>query len=178
MSNIIKARLGNQLTDLLKKYGNTRKNVNCFWVETELMERVEVYILADRDKSKEGQYFFEAMIFFDLKDKYVADIQYFKTTRQKISLFSFYGLSNQANPDIYIEEYESGRRSEHWKVREYDELVRLVEAAADMMMYYLPHIGTLEDFTKFLQAHEAGETNFAELTMPETDPNLRKLFAW
>ena len=57
---------------------------------------------------------------------------------------------------------------------DYDEVVSWIKAAVDMLLYYLPHISTKEDFIRFLKAHYAGETHFSELALPTTDPSKRK----
>lgn len=91
----------------------------------------------------------------------------------KNTFFSFYGLSNEANPNLDIYKLDNGTLTGYWHVHEYDEWIKLIEAAADMLMYYLPHIATVDDFIKFIKAHDAGETHFAQLTLPETNPALR-----
>ncbi|RRD88632.1 hypothetical protein [Conchiformibius steedae] len=91
----------------------------------------------------------------------------------QISFFGFYGLSDKAHPNLEVDRHERSIRGS-WKISEYDEWVKLVEAAADMLMYYLPHIGSLEDLVKLMQAHDAGETNFNHFTLPETNPALRE----
>ena len=57
---------------------------------------------------------------------------------------------------------------------DYDEVVSWIKAAVDMLLYYLPHISTKEDFIRLMKAHYAGETNLAELALPTTDPSKRQ----
>ena len=57
---------------------------------------------------------------------------------------------------------------------DYDEVVSWIKAAVDMLLYYLPHISTKEDFIRLMKAHYTGETNFSELALPTTDPSKRQ----
>ncbi|WP_066803915.1 hypothetical protein [Moraxella oblonga] len=177
MSKIVKARLGDKLTELFKVYDvHSNYQAHFFSAKTELFSLFSAYIVTEKNKfdREEDVYRFKANIYFDIREEYedkIANLGF----SHKSSIFSFYGVSDNANPNIDIKKDDDGFWYGSWKVREYDEWVRLIEAAADMFMYYLPHIGTLEDFMKFVQAHDADETNFAELTMPETDPALREL---
>lgn len=181
ISKIVKERLGEEFKELLEKYGvSSKQNLDCFIVRTELFSQFYVFILTEKEKSDKELYF-RATISFDIREKYVNQLATFiprvtSTNGGLIQLVNFYGLANAnlINPNIKIREYENGSKTLSWKVREYDEWVKLIEAAVDMVMYYLPHIGTVEDFVKFIQAHDAGETNFAQLTLPETDPALRE----
>ncbi|WP_169798157.1 hypothetical protein, partial [Moraxella oblonga] len=175
---ILKARLGKPYADLLKKY-NCEQTDN-LWFRTEFCF-FEVLIITDKNKfDKDGLYYFDTNIILrnikeEDRQKMTHLIPRF-TSSNKLPFYfiGFYGLSNEANPNIKIQKYDSGMEVGEWAIREYDEWVKLIEAAADMIMYYLPHIGTADDFIKFVQAHDAGETNFAQLTLPETNPALRQ----
>ena len=92
-----------------------------------------------------------------------------------INFCNFYGFSeekeprfcfdNAPNPQKYISITDN---------TDYDEVVSWIKAAVDMLLYYLPHISTKEDFMRFMKAHYAGETNLAELALPTTDPSKRQ----
>ena len=85
-----------------------------------------------------------------------------------VNFCNFYGVSEEKEPRfdekyIYITDNT-----------DYDEVVSWIKASVDMLLYYLPHISTKEDFMRFMKAHYAGETNLAELTLPTTDPSKRQ----
>ena len=88
-------------------------------------------------------------------------------------IWDFYGIGLEENSSIITH----GPDNLHWKLEptDYADAVRLVEAAADMLMYILPHIGTAEVFEQFMAEHDAGKTNFAQLVLPETNPNKKRL---
>ena len=101
-----------------------------------------------------------------------------KNPYREIPLIAFYGVSEEENPKVHVSFSGCYHNSTDykWRISDREETVVLAEAAADMLMYYLPHIGTAEDFTRFVQAHHAGETDFARLTLPDTNPNKRKFY--
>ena len=87
-----------------------------------------------------------------------------------IEFGNFYGLGHDHEP-----RYE--KHTNYFIINDntdYDEVVSWIKASVDMLLYYLPHISTKEDFMRFMKAHYAGETNLAELTLPTTDPSKRQ----
>ena len=90
-----------------------------------------------------------------------------------IRFWDFYGV----NPEESSNMIQEGLYDFRWKLEptDYADAVRLVEAAADMLLYILPHIGTAEAFEQFMAEHDAGKTNFAQLVLPETNPNKKCL---
>lgn len=176
-SKIIKARLGKPYQALLKKYQLVPDEY--LRLRTDFCN-FHFFIYTDKDKFKKGVYKFDSFIYLNPKKEYkeqtmelIPTLTAHLSTEIKISFFGFYGLSDKAHPNLEVDRHERSIRGS-WKISEYDEWVKLVEAAADMLMYYLPHIGSLEDLVKLMQAHDAGETNFNKFTLPETNSALRE----
>lgn len=173
-SKIIKARLGKPYQALLKKYQLIPEEYLC--IKTDFCY-FEFFIITDKDKFKEGVYKFNSFITIKSTKEYPEQVLKLIPTLAKfrtltIDFFDFYGVSDEYNSNLEIKRREFGT-SGYWKISEYDEWLKLVEAAADMLMYYLPHIGSVDDFIQFVQAYDAGETNFNQFTLPETRPDLR-----
>lgn len=182
-SKIVKERLGEKLTELFKKYGvNPRTNLDDVAIKTEY-GYFNIFFITSKCKNTDT---FELIYQFDIRiteemyiDKMAQYVpKFIETPLMLIKFIEFYGLSCETNSHvetkIYSNEYSLSRYfiQEH----EYDEWVKMIEVSADMLMYYLPHIGTVDDFIQFMQAHHAGETNFAELTLPDTNPEIRKAY--
>ena len=144
-------------------------------LETEFIKKFKFYtLIAD----SHGEPFFKSNIYFMFKNKDdVYEINQFiredlgmkfKMPHVMINFCNFYGFSKEKEPRfderyIYITDNT-----------DYDEVVSWIKASVDMLLYYLPHISTKEDFMRFMKAHYAGETNFSELTLPNTDPSKRQ----
>ena len=88
-----------------------------------------------------------------------------------INFCNFYGFSEEKEPRFYDAPQKYIYITDN---TDYDEVVSWIKASVDMLLYYLPHISTKEDFIRFVKAHYAGETNFSELALPTTDPSKRK----
>lgn len=172
-SKIIKARLGEKLKEQWEKYGKEPSSLTYFVIGTEFCS-FDVFVLTEWNKYKE-KFGFSCNIYIKVKEPYMNEVAKSipRVANNPVILsefIDFYGLSHETNSHI---KQDGGNYCYFIAEDEYDEWVKLVEAAADMLMYYLPHIGTVEDFTQFMQAHYAGETNFAELTLPDTNPAKR-----
>ena len=145
-------------------------------LETEFLKYLRFYILIDYTY---GKLFFQSGV--SLKFKNREDVHEINQFIQEdlgmkfkmpyvgmINFCNFYGFSEEKEPRfceryIYITDNT-----------DYDEVVSWIKASVDMLLYYLPHISTKEDFMRFMKAHYAGETNFSELTLPNTDPSKRQ----
>lgn len=187
LSLIIQKKIGKQLDLLCNQYHYTLTRMHYFnpfkHLQTELVD--SFWFSADIDIETASEGYFTGLIIIsfrkeynDLIDRLMPAAQPSNTDEgaaRQISLTDFYGVSEEENPKVQV-----GRRDvaayHKWRISSREEAVVLAEAAADMLMYYLPHIGTAEDFTRFVQAHHAGETNFARLTLPDTNPNKRKFY--
>ena len=128
-----------------------------------------------------GEPFFQSAISFKFQNReYVHEINQFiqedlgmKFKMPYVGMIefgNFYGLEHDHEPR-YDKHTNYLMITDH---TDYDEVVSWIKAAVDMLLYYLPHISTKEDFIRFLKAHYAGETHFSELALPTTDPSKRK----
>lgn len=187
LSLIIQEKIGKPLDLLCNQYHYTLTRMRSFnpfkHLQTELVDSFWFATDIDVETASEGYFTGLIIISFrkeynDLIDRLMPAAQPSNTDEgaaRQISLTDFYGVSEEENPKVQV-----GRRDyaayHKWSISSREEAVVLAEAAADMLMYYLPHIGTAEDFTRFVQAHHAGETNFASLTLPDTNPNKRKFY--
>ena len=94
----------------------------------------------------------------------------FKMPHVMINFCKFYGLAKETEPRCNKDRNQL-KITDH---TDYDEVVSWIKAAVDMLLYYLPHISTKEDFIRLMKAHYAGETHFSELALPTTDPSKRQ----
>ena len=147
-------------------------------VETELLDYFYFGILID---TTYGDLFFKSRLSFMFKNE--DDVHEINQFIQEdlgmkfkmpyvgmINFCKFYGLAREKEP-------RCNKDRNQLKITDntdYDEVVSWIKAAVDMLLYYLPHISTKEDFIRFVKAHYAGETNFSELALPTTDPSKRK----
>ena len=146
-------------------------------LETEFIKKFKFYtLIAD----SHGEPFFKSNIYFMFKNKDdVYEINQFiredlgmkfKMPHVMINFCNFYGLAKETEP-------RCNRGREYLTITDntdYDEVVSWIKAAVDMLLYYLPHISTKEDFIRLMKAHYTGESNLAELVLPNTDPSKRK----
>ena len=92
-----------------------------------------------------------------------------------INFCNFYGFSEEKEPRFCFDNAPHPQKYIYITDNtDYDEVVSWIKAAVDMLLYYLPHISTKEDFIRLMKAHYAGETNLAELALPTTDPSKRQ----
>ena len=179
IDKIIREYRGDEIEAYFNKYNYSLWGFNKIsWfegLETEFIESFEFYpLIAD----SHGEPFFKSRLAFTFKNKDdVYEINQFiredlgmkfKMPHVMINFCNFYGFSKEKEPRfderyIYITDNT-----------DYDEVVSWIKASVDMLLYYLPHISTKEDFMRFMKAHYAGETNFSELTLPNTDPSKRQ----
>ena len=147
-------------------------------LETEFIKKFKFYtLIAD----SHGEPFFKSDIYFMFKNKDdVYEINQFiredlgmkfKMPCVMINFCNFYGFSEEKEPRFCDGPQEYIYITDN---TDYDEVVSWIKAAVDMLLYYLPHISTKEDFMRFMKAHYAGETNLAELALPTTDPSKRQ----
>ncbi len=147
-------------------------------LETELLKNLRFYIMINYTF---GEPFFMSELYFEFKN--IADVEDVKQSLEEVKCqklnFNYIGMINFGN--FYgLEHDHEPRYDKHTNYlmitdhTDYDEVVSWIKAAVDMLLYYLPHISTKEDFIRFVKAHYAGETNFSELTLPTTDPSKRK----
>ena len=147
-------------------------------LETEFIENFEFHtLIAD----SYGEPFFKSAIYFTFRNN--EDVHEINQMIQEdlgmkfkmpyvgmIEFGNFYGLEHDHEP----------RYDKHTNYlmitdnTDYDEVVSWIKAAVDMLLYYLPHISTKEDFIRLMKAHYTGESNLAELVLPNTDPSKRK----
>ena len=147
-------------------------------LETEFIESFKLYtIIAD----SYGEPFFQCHLAFTFRNNEdVHEINQFirEDLGMKfkmpyvgmINFCKFYGLARETEPRCNRDVTELTISDD----TDYDEVVSWIKASVDMLLYYLPHISTKEDFMRFMKAHYAGETNFSELTLPTTDPSKRQ----
>ena len=147
-------------------------------LETEFIKKFKFYtLIAD----SHGEPFFKSNIYFMFKNKDdVYEINQFiredlgmKFKMPYVGMIefgNFYGLEHDHEPR-YDKHTNYLMITDH---TDYDEVVSWIKAAVDMLLYYLPHISTKEDFIRLMKAHYTGESNLAELVLPNTDPSKRQ----
>ena len=147
-------------------------------LETEFIENFKFYtLIAD---SYGEPYFHSRVVFTFRNNEDVHEINQFiqedlgmkfKMPYVGIANFcKFYGLAKETEP-------RCNKDRNQLKITDntdYDEVVSWIKAAVDMLLYYLPHISTKEDFIRLMKAHYTGESNLAELVLPNTDPSKRQ----
>ncbi|QMT33559.1 hypothetical protein LNQ82_03395 [Conchiformibius steedae DSM 2580] len=186
LSLIIQEKIGKPLDLLCNQYHYIPTRMNYFDSFRKLQTELVDSFMFSTDIETGSENYFTSLIrinfhkeYNDLIDRLMPAAQPSNTDEgavRQIALTDFYGVSEEENPKVHVG-YHSHKAANHkWSISSREEAVVLAEAAADMLMYYLPHIGTAEDFTRFVQAHHAGETNFARLTLPDTNPNKRKFY--
>ena len=147
-------------------------------VETELLDYFYFGILIDTIR---GKLFFKSRLSLKFKNREdVHEINQliqedlgmkFKMPHVMINFCNFYGFSEEKEPRFCDGPQEYIYITDN---TDYDEVVSWIKASVDMLMYYLPHISTKEDFIRLMKAHYAGETHFSELALPTTDPSKRQ----
>ena len=152
-------------------------------LETEFIENFEFYtLIAD----SHGEPFFKSNICFTFRNN--EDVHEINQLIQEdlgmkfkmpyvgmINFCNFYGFSEEKEPRFCFD--NAPHPQKYISITDntdYDEVLSWIKAAVDMLLYYLPHISTKEDFIRLMKAHYAGETNFSELALPTTDPSKRK----
>ena len=147
-------------------------------LETEFIENFKFYtLIAD---SYGEPFFYSRIVFTFRNNEDVHEINQFirEDLGMKfkmpyvgmINFCKFYGLAREKEP-------RCNRGREYLTITDhtnYDEVVSWIKASVDMLLYYLPHISTKEDFIRLMKAHYAGESNLAELVLPNTDPSKRQ----
>ena len=147
-------------------------------LETEFIENFKFYtLIAD----SYGEPFFNSRIVFTFRNN--EDVHEINQMIQEdlgmkfkmpyvgmIEFGNFYGLEHDHEPR-YDKHTNYLMITDH---TDYDEVVSWIKAAVDMLLYYLPHISTKEDFIRLMKAHYTGESNLAELVLPNTDPSKRQ----
>lgn len=186
LSLIIQEKIGKPLDLLCNQYHYTPTRINYFDSFRKLQTELVDSFMFCTDIETGSENYFTSLIrinfrkeYNDLIDRLMPAAQPSDTDKgaaRQIALTDFYGVSEEENPKVRVGYYSHQAASHQWRISSREEAVVLAEAAADMLMYYLPHIGTAEDFTRFVQAHHAGETDFARLTLPDTNPNKRKFY--
>ena len=181
INKIIREYRGDEIEAYFAKYHYSLPNndISMFkGLETEFLEDVYFSILID---TTYGKLFFKSYFFFTFRNN--EDVYEINQLIQEdlgmkfkmpyvgmIEFGNFYGLEHDHEP----------RYDKHTNYlmitdnTDYNEVVSWIKAAVDMLLYYLPHISTKEDFIRLMKAHYAGETNFSELTLPNTDPSKRQ----
>ena len=148
-------------------------------LETEFIKKFEFYILI---ADSHGEPFFKSTIYFMFKNKddihkinqFIREDLGMKFKMPYVGMINFcnfYGFSEEKEPRFCDGPQEYIYITDH---TDYDEVVSWIKAAVDMLLYYLPHISTKEDFIRLMKAHYAGETHFSELALPNTDPSKRQ----
>lgn len=183
---IIQNRIGAQLEELFAKY---HYDVSSFavnmimYLQTDILDNFYTGMAVENSR---GNTVFYAFIGLCFSEKYAhlahkipcpnrdaADTYKMGNRTRTIRFWDFYGIDPEESSSMIQE----GLYDFRWKLEstDYADAVRLVEAAADMLMYILPHIGTAEAFEQFMAEHDAGKTNFAQLVLPETNPSKKCL---
>ena len=181
INKIIREYRGDEIEAYFAKYHYSLPNndISMFkGLETEFLEDVYFSILID---TTYGKLFFKSYFFFTFRNNEdVYEINQliqedlgmkFKMPYVGIANFcKFYGLAKETEP-------RCNKDRNQLKITDntdYDEVVSWIKAAVDMLLYYLPHISTKEDFIRLMKAHYTGESNLAELVLPNTDPSKRQ----
>ena len=181
INKIIREYRGDEIEAYFAKYHYSLPNndISMFkGIETEFVKDIYFSILIG---TTYGDLFFKSRLAFTFKNKDdVYEINQFiqkdlgmkfKMPHVMINFCNFYGFSEEKEPRFCDGPQEYIYITDH---TDYDEVVSWIKAAVDMLLYYLPHISTKEDFIRLMKAHYAGETNFSELTLPTTDPSKRQ----
>ena len=180
INKIIREYRGDEIEAYFAKYHYSLPNndISMFkGIETEFVKDIYFSILIG---TTYGDLFFKSRLAFTFKNKDdVYEINQFiqkdlgmkfKMPHVMINFCKFYGLAREKEP-------RCNRGREYLTITDhtdYDEVVSWIKAAVDMLLYYLPHISTKEDFIRLMKAHYAGETHFSELALPTTDPSKRQ----
>ena len=183
---IIQNRIGTQLEELFAKYHYDVSSfaVNRFmYLQTDILDNFYTGITITNSRGNTVFYTYIGLCFSE-KYAYLAnkipcpnrdlsDLSQVPSRSRLIKFWDFYGIGLEENSSIIT----YGPDDLHWKLEstDYADAVRLVEAAADMLMYIFPHIGTAEAFEQFMADHDAGKTNFAQLVLPETNLSKKRL---
>ncbi len=183
---IIQNRIGTQLEELFAQYHYDASSFVANMImhlQTDLLDNFYTGMAVENSR---GNTVFYAFIGLCFSEKYaylahkipclnrdVTDSHEVEGRSRIIRFWDFYGIGLEENSSIIT----YGPDDLRWKLEptDYADAVRLVEAAADMLLYILPHIGTAEAFEQFMAEHDAGKTNFAQLVLPETNPNKKCL---
>ena len=181
INKIIREYRGDEIEAYFAKYHYSLPNndISMFkGIETEFVKDIYFSILIG---TTYGDLFFKSRLAFTFKNKDdVYEINQFiqkdlgmkfKMPHVMINFCNFYGFSEEKEPRFCDGPQEYIYITDH---TDYDEVVSWIKAAVDMLLYYLPHISTKEDFIRLMKAHYAGETNLAELALPTTDPSKRQ----
>ena len=181
INKIIREYRGDEIEAYFAKYNYSLPNNDLSMFEgikTEFIKDIYFSILIG---TTYGDLFFKSHFFFTFRNR--EDVHEINQMIQEdlgmkfkmpyagmINFCNFYGLAREKEP-------RCNRGREYLTITDhtdYDEVVSWIKAAVDMLLYYLPHISTKEDFIRLMKAHYTGESNLAELVLPNTDPSKRQ----